>query len=122
MVRVRKSFRMAILIKANIKIIDLMVLELIHGSRDKLHIKGALKMVSGMEKVNGHQVKRNILEVMLKDLSKGMGNFTFQVEIFTKEIFLMISDKDMGKCFGQTDLFIKVIGKEECKMVKAKFI
>lgn len=51
-----------------------------------------------------------------------MVSYTFQVAIFTKEISLMIKDKDMDKCFGQMDLSTKENGRMVFKMVKGKSI
>ena len=50
-----------------------------------------------------------------------MANFISQVETFTKEILQGIKDKDMDKCFGVMDLFIKVNGRMVFKMEKDKY-
>lgn len=51
-----------------------------------------------------------------------MANFTLAVEIFIREISSKINVKDMGKCFGPMEAFIKVNGKMEFKMEKVKYI
>ena len=51
-----------------------------------------------------------------------MDSFIFPVAIFTKEILFKIRRKDMVKCFGLMEVFIRVNGKMERKMEKAKYI
>jgi hypothetical protein len=51
-----------------------------------------------------------------------MENYIFLVAISIKEILLKISVKAMEKCFGLMVHFIKVNGKEEFKMERARFI
>lgn len=75
-----------------------------------------------MERENGLQIKQNILETIRKVQKKVTVNCIFQVEIFTKGIFLVIADKGMEKCFGLMDLFTKDSGKMELRMEKDKFI
>jgi len=58
---------MVILTKVNIKMEDLMDLEIIDGLMQLLYIKVHLKMVSDMVKENGLKIKLNILEIMSKD-------------------------------------------------------
>ena len=121
MVKDKRNSHLETHIKVNIKITDLMDLELIDGKMN-LSMKEALKMVIDMEKVNGLKNKPNILEIMFKVLNKVTENFISQVEIFIKEILSMIKDKVMDRCFGLIALFIKVNGEMEFKMVKARFI
>ncbi len=116
-----KNLLMVTHIKENIKMEDLMDLALINGQVMQF-IKDPLKMVLDMVRVNGLKIKRNILEIMFKDLKRDMVSYTFQVAIFTKEISLMIKDKDMDKCFGQMDLSTKGNGRMAFKMEKGKYI
>ena len=51
-----------------------------------------------------------------------MESFTFQVATFIKAILCKIREKDMARCSGQMDLFIREIGKLEFKMERDKFI
>jgi hypothetical protein len=51
-----------------------------------------------------------------------MDKYIFLAEIFIKEISLKIKDKLMEKCFGQMDLFLKVNGNKEFRMVKGNYI
>lgn len=39
-----------------------------------------------------------------------MGKWNGQVAVILKDIFLMMWDKDMDRCFGKMDLFIRVNG------------
>lgn len=64
-----------------------------------------------MEKVNGHQGRLNILEIMQKASKKDMVNSTIQAATSIKEILLKIKGKDMERCFGLMDLFTKEIGR-----------
>lgn len=121
MVKENKNLYKEILIKVNIKMVDLMDLGHING-QTVLFMRVHLKMVLGTEKENGLIIKLSILEITHKVLKKVMVNFTFQVEIFTKETSSLIVGKDMEKCFGLMDLFIKVNGKMVIKMEKDKFI
>ena len=75
-----------------------------------------------MVKANGTEDRPNIMEIMFKDWNKDMGNYIIQMVIFTKEILLRTKEKDMDKCFGQTEAFIKDNGKKAHRMEKAKSI
>lgn len=121
MVKENKNLSKEIIFKVNIKMGGLMDLGHTNGQM-VLFIKVCLKMVFDMERENGLQIKQNILETILKVLKKVTVNCIFQVEIFTKEILLVIADKDMEKCFGLMDHFTKDSGKTESRMEKDKFI
>lgn len=85
-------------------------------------IKEALKMGSDMGKESGHQEKPNILVTMLKVSKKAMENFTFPVEISTKETLSTTREKAMDRCFGLTDLSIRETGRMECRTVRDRSI
>ena len=118
MVTDKSNSLMEIAIKESIKIIDSMALEHIVGRMDRIFMKGNLKMEWDMGKVNGHQDRLNIQEIMLKGWNKDMASSIIQMVIFIKEISLKIKDKDTDKCFGLMDPFIKEIGKLEYRMEK----
>ena len=121
MVKVNKNLLKEILIKVNIKMVDLTVLEHING-RMVLCMRVCLKIVLDMVRANGLQIKRNILVIILKVLKRVTESYIFIVVIFTKETLLQIEDKDMDKCFGLMDLFIKDNGKMVFKMGRDKSI
>lgn len=50
-----------------------------------------------------------------------MGSFISLVETFIKEILQRIKDRDMDKCFGVMDLFIKDNGRMVFKMERGKY-
>ena len=100
---------------------DLMGLESINGEIQMQFMKEVLKMDLDMVKVNGVKIKANMWVILFKVWNKDTVNFIFQVETFTKEISLGIKDRDMDKCFGVMDLFIKVNGKMVSKTVKDKY-
>lgn len=121
MVKVNKNLLKEILIKVNIKMVDLTVLEHING-RMVLYMRVCLKMVLDMVRANGLQIKRNISVIIAKVLKRVTESYIFIVVIFTKETLLQIEDKDMDKCFGLMDLFIKDNGKMVFKMGRDKSI
>lgn len=121
MVKVNKNLLKEILIKVNIKMVDLTVLEHING-RMVLYMRVYLRMVLDMVRANGLQIKRNISVIIAKVLKRVTESYIFIVVIFTKETLLQIEDKDMDKCFGLMDLFIKDNGKMVFKMGRDKSI
>lgn len=121
MVKVNKNLLKEILIKVNIKMVDLMVLEHING-RMVLYMRVYLRMVLDMVRANGLQIKRNISVIIARVLKRVTENYIFKVVIFTKETLLQIEDKDMDKCFGLMDLFIKDNGKMAFKMGRDRSI
>lgn len=121
MVKENRNLYKEILIKVNIKMVDLMDLGHING-QTVLFMRVHLKMVLGTEKENGLIIKLSILEITHKVLKKVMVNSTFQVEIFTKEILFQIVGKVTEKCFGLMGLFIKDNGRMVIRMEKDKFI
>jgi hypothetical protein len=121
MVKGKRDFCKEILIKESIKMEDLMGLESINGEIQMQFMKEVLKMDLDMVKVNGVKIKANMWVILFKVWNKDTVNFISQVETFTKEISLGIKDRDMDKCFGVMDLFIKVNGKMVSKTVKDKY-
>lgn len=51
-----------------------------------------------------------------------MVNYIFQVETSIKETLFRIKEKDMDKCSGLIQAFIKVNGKMVLRMEKDKYI
>jgi hypothetical protein len=61
-------------------------------------------------------IKVNIIEIKNKVMVYLLG----KVEMFTKEILIMIYEMDMVRCIGATEVTIKDNGKMEYSMVKVK--
>ena len=51
-----------------------------------------------------------------------MDNYIFQVEISIRAILFRIKEKDMDRCFGQIQVFIKASGKMVLRMARDKYI
>ena len=73
-----------------------------------------------MGKESGQKVKlehnQHLRGSMSKIRKRGMENFIGQVEIITKVTLKMMNDMAKEKCFGQMEVFMRVVGKEEYNM------
>lgn len=62
------------------------------------------------------------MEITKEIWSNNMDNFIGQAEIFIKEIFYKIKERDMVSFFGVMVVFIKVNGIKVYNMVKGSYI
>ena len=72
---------------------------------DKVHGKNHLRKILIDMKVNIQRIKNMVLD-----------NLRGKQEANIEEIILAIKSRDLGKCFGATELFIKDFGIKEFKM------
>jgi hypothetical protein len=62
------------------------------------------------------------MEIIKEILNNNTVNFIGKAEIFIKEIFYKIKERDMVSFFGVMVVFIKVNGIKVYKMVKGSYI
>jgi len=113
---------MVILIVDIIKMESLMEEDSIFGKMEhhtKDHSKMAWDKVKGIGQA---KMEMNIKVIIVQIVKMGQANSNGWMEIFIKDNFVKICDKEMVRCFGVMEVYIKANGVVVYQMVKVFYM